>query len=156
MIVDYKILSETSKVFIYPSNRKFYKEEFPVISEKIADFLNALEGIESYFEIKYQRFIVIIISDETPLSIDQNDLLSEFIISLEQAYKVTLLDKVNVCFKQGDFVQLKEIPAFKKLIKNKGVSKKTIVFDNLITTKKEYDQYWELPAEESWISHFFK
>ena len=78
-----------------------------------------------------------------------------FIQSLEKDYKITLLDKVNVCFKQGEYVQLKEIPEFKKLIKNKGVSKKTIVFDNLLNIKDEYVNYWEVPAENSWISHFF-
>jgi len=66
-----------------------------------------------------------------------------------------LLDKVNVCFKQGQYVQLKEIPAFKLLIKNKGVSKKTVVFDNMINTKFEFDGSWEVPAGESWLSHFF-
>jgi len=156
MIVDYKTLTATSKVFIYPSKRKFYNDEFPVIQEKIKFFLNNFEKVETFFEIKYQRFIVIVISDKTSLSIEENDILVAFILSLENEFKISLLDKINVCFKQGPYVQLKEINAFKKLIKNKGVSKKTIVFDNLINIKDEYDNYWELPAEFSWVSHFFK
>lgn len=156
MIVNYNTLTETSKVFIYPANRKFYKDEFPVINKKIENFLTNFEGIDAFFEIKYQRFVIIVISEDTPLSIDQNDKLVVFIFSLEKEFKITLLDKINVCFKQGEYVQLKEISAFKKLIKNKGVSKKTIVFDNLISIKEEYDNYWEMPAEDSWISHFFK
>jgi len=156
MIVNYSTLTETSKVFIYPANRKFYKDEFPVINKKIKNFLTNFEGIDAFFEIKYQRFVIIVISEDTPLSIDQNDKLVVFIFSLEKEFKITLLDKINVCFKQGEYVQLKEISAFKKLIKNKGVSKKTIVFDNLISIKEEYDNYWEMPAEDSWISHFFK
>lgn len=155
MIVKNNILPDISKIFIYPSNRKFYTNEFPVILKKTETFLNNFEGIDSFFEIKYQRFIIIIISDETPLSLDQNDELVTFILSLEQEFKVSLLDKVNVCFKQGEFVQLKEIPKFKKLIKSKSVSKKTIVFDNLINTKLDYENYWEMPAGSSWISHFF-
>ncbi len=155
MIIDYNTLAETSKVFIYPSNRKFYKDEFPVFNKKIKNFLDNFERVDSFFEIKYQRFIIVVISEETPLSIDQNDKLVGFIISLEDEFEITLLDKVNVCFKQGEYVQLKEITAFKKLIKNKGVSKKTIVFDNLISIKEEYDNYWEMPAEFSWVSHLF-
>lgn len=155
MIVNYNSLSDYSKVYIFPSNRKFYTDEFPVFNEKIKSFLSHFQGIDAHFEIKYQRFIVILISEETPLSLEQNDELVSLIFSLESDFKVTLLDKVNVCFKQGEYVQLKEIPKFKKLIKNKGVSKNTIVFDNLINTKEEYENYWELPAGISWISHFF-
>jgi len=155
MIVENNKLPDSSKVFIYPSKRKFYADEFPVLLEKIEQFLNNFKEITSFFEIKYQRFIIIMISDETPMSLDKNDELVAFIIALEQEFKVTLLDKVNVCFKQGEYVQVKEIPKFKKLIKSKGVSKKTIVFDNLINTKMEYENYWEMPAGDSWISHFF-
>ena len=91
----------------------------------------------------------------TPLTLDQNDFLSSFIISLGKELNMGFIDKVNVCFKQGIYVQLKEIADFKKLIKNKGVSKKTIVFDNFINTKSEYENNWESPAEYSWVSHFF-
>ena len=155
MLVDYKELSDSSKVFIYPSSRKFYKDEFPFLKDRTEQFLNKFEGVNSFFEIKFHRFIVVIISDITPLSIEQNDILVIFIQSLEKEFNVSLLDKVNVCFKQGEYVQLKEISEFKKLIKNRSVSNKTMVFDNLINTKEEYENYWELPAKESWISHFF-
>ncbi len=155
MLVEYKSISKTSKVFIYPSIRKLYKDELPVFLDKIEKFLLDFKEIDSFFEIKYSRFIVIFISDKTPLSLEKNDELVYFIQSLEKEFKITLLDKVNICFKQGEYVQLKQIPEFKKLIKNKGVSKKTIVFDNLLNIKEEYDNYWEVPAENSWISHFF-
>ena len=155
MIIEYNSLSELAKVFIYPSSRKFYKDETPEINDKIEVFLNNFKEVDSFFEIKYQRFIVIIISENTPITIEQNDQLVAFILSLEVDHKISLLDKVNVCFKQGEYVQLKEIPEFKKIIKNKGVSKKTIVFNHFINNKEEYENYWEMPASESWVSHMF-
>jgi len=155
MIIEYNSLSELAKVFIYPSSRKFYKDETPEINDKIEVFLNNFKEVDSFFKIKYQRFIVIIISENTPLIIEQNDQLVAFILSLEVDYKIFLLDKVNVCFKQGEYVQLKEIPEFKKIIKNKGVSKKTIVFNHFVNNKEEYESFWEMPASESWVSHMF-
>ena len=155
MIVDYNILSDFSKVFIYPSGRKFYKDEVPEINEKLTSFLNRMEDVDSFFELKYQRFIVIIVSEKTPLTIEQNDQLATFILTMETEYKISLLDKINVCFKQGEYVQLKETPEFKKLIKNRGVSKKTIVFNHFINIKEEYENEWEMPAAESWVSHMF-
>lgn len=155
MIVDYKALSDFSKIFIYPSNRKFYKDETLEIKKKIEIFLNNFDKVDCFFVIRYDRFIVFFISDRTQLTIEQNDQLVTFILSLETEYNISLLDKVNVCFKQGEYVQLKEIPEFKKLIKNKGISNKTIVFNNFISIKEEYENSWELPASDSWVSHMF-
>ena len=42
MIIEYNSLSELAKVFIYPSSRKFYKDETPEINDKIEVFLNNL------------------------------------------------------------------------------------------------------------------
>ena len=155
MLVDYKNLPETSKIYIYPSSRKLYPKEVPMISKRIELFLQNFESNQLFFEIKYDRFLIILVSDMTPLNVEQNDVLVEFIVAIEKELGINLVDKVNVCFKQGQYVQLKEVPDFKKLIKNKGVSKRTIVFNNLINTKNEYDCCWEIAARESWISHFF-
>ena len=67
------------------------------------------------------------ISEKTPLGLEEQNKLVEFIQELQKDYELIFLDKVNVCFKQGEYVQMKEIPDFKNLIKNKGVSKNTIV-----------------------------
>lgn len=155
MLKTIESLSEDSRVFIYPGSRKFYPKELPVIREKLDEFCESFEGIEMSYDIKYDRFLVFIVADKTPLSLDQQNILVDFIQGLEKEFSVVLLDKVNVCFKQGEYVQLKEVTDFKKLIKNKGVSRNTIVFDLLINTKSEYEQFFEVPAKESWVSHFF-
>jgi len=155
MLVDKNLLSDNSKIYIFPSNRKLYPKEIPLIKVKMETFLKEISKIDLAFEIQYDRFLILLVSHETPLNMEQNDALVNLIQQFEKEYKITLLDKVNVCFKQGEFVQLKEMNAFKKLIKSKGVSKKTIIFNNLITTKSEYDCCWETPAEDSWISHYF-
>ena len=155
MKVPSKDLAAESKVIIYPGGRKFFKNELPILREKIDTFCASFESVNLCAEIEYDRFLIFIISDKTPLDLDKQNLLVSFILGLEKDFETSLLDKVNVCFKQGQYVQLKEIKDFKLLIKNKGVSKKTIVFDNMINTKLEYDDSWEIPAGESWLSHFF-
>jgi hypothetical protein len=66
-----------------------------------------------------------------------------------------LLDKMNVAFKQGDYISYKSIVEFKILIKNKSVSKNTIVFNNLVVDIEDYNNNWEVPALKSWHSRFF-
>ena len=155
MLIDCKDLRNEAKVMIYPGGRKFFPNEMPVLREQLDSFCSNLNGIDLCCKIEYDRFLVFMISEVTPLDLENQNLLVEFVLSLEKSFEISLLDKVNVCFKQGPYVQLKEIPAFKLLIKNKGISKKTVVFDNMINTKLEYDDSWEVPAGESWLSHFF-
>ena len=161
MITDFSNLSNTAKIWIFPSSRKFYKEEVILLHEKLISFLtNWLSGdtkIETSFLVKYDRFIIIGSDDSsTKLTLTMHEALAQFILQLEQEFKVTLFDRINVCFKQGDFVQYKEIREFKKLIKDNGVSGKTIVFNNLVATKLEFEENWEIPLSESWLNHLIK
>ena len=79
-----------------------------------------------------------------------------FILELQETYKVSLLDKMNVCFKQGQFVQYKELKDFKKLLKNKALTGKSIIFDNLVSNKEDLDNHWEMPIEDSWYNRFLR
>ena len=64
------------------------------------------------------------------------------------------MDKMNVSYKQGDFIAYKTLIDFKKMAKDKAVSKNTIVFNNLVTNIAELNENWEVPASESWHSRF--
>lgn len=159
MFVDFEKLPETSKIWIYQSDRKFYPNEIEGLKNKLEGFLsswndNGIDIIASY-QLKYNRFIILAV-DETIDSITVNaiDDSVRFILQLQLDYEVELLDKLNVCFKQGEFVQYKEVKEFKKLIKSKSISEKTIVFNNLINTKGELESDWEIPITESWHNRF--
>ena len=77
-----------------------------------------------------------------------------FIQQLEKDYHVDLLDKMNVSYKQGDFIAYKSLLDFKKMAKDKAVSKQTIVFNNLVNNIAEFKENWEVPASESWHARF--
>lgn len=159
MFVDYKSISEDAKVWIYPSSRKFYPTEINEIEDKIKSFVENWksedENIKVSYQFLYNRFIVFIADDEnSPLSNLDIDASVSFILELQETYKVELLDKMNVCFKQGEFVQYKELKDFKKLIKNRAVTAKTIIFDNLISNNHDFKNFWETPIENSWYNRF--
>lgn len=153
MLVSFDSLPMTSRVYYYPSSRKFYLDELPGIISKVEAFCQDLDGCKIGYKLIYNRFLIFFVSEATPLSIELNDKLVQFVLDLEQKYEISLLDKVNVCFKQGEFVQRKEIKEFKKLIKNRSVSGKAIVLDPMINTKDEFLSNWEVPLSESWVAH---
>ena len=158
MFVEYSSLSEEAKVWIYPSSRKFYPQEIDEVTQKIEEFVAKWkaddENFKTSFQFLYNRFIIFLVEEDAEVSNADIDTQVAFILQLQQEYNVELLDKMNVCFKQGEYTQYKELKDFKKLIKNKAVTGKTIVFDNLIQTKEELENYWEVPITESWYNRF--
>ena len=160
MVVDFKTLPETARVWIYQANRTFTEEEISDIEERLTVFLKSWtahgQDLQAGFDIKYRRFIIIGLNQDiakaTGCSIDAS---VHFIQQLEKDFNVDLMDKMNVSFKQGEFVTYKPLSEFKKLVKNKGVSENTVVFNNLVLNKGEYDEFWEVPAKESWHARLF-
>ena len=161
MLVDFNTLPETSKVWIYQANRSFTEIELDEIKLKLDVFIENWTAhgsdLQAGYEIKYKRFIIIALdqnlNSSSGCSIDAS---VHFIQQLEQAYNVDLLDKMNVSYKQGEFVAYKSLIDFRKMAKEKAVSKNTIVFNNLVANKAEYLENWEVPAKDSWHSRFIK
>jgi hypothetical protein len=155
MLVEFNSLSDTSRVWIYQASRSFSAEELEEVRTGLDQFIKewTAHGSElaAGYEIRYNRFIVIAL-DQTNVTASgcSIDASVRFILDLEKKYDIDLLDKMNVSYKQGEFVAYKTLIDFKKMAKNKSVSKNTIVFNNLVTNKLEYQNYWEVPAEESW------
>ncbi|MEL0456224.1 ABC transporter ATPase [Flavobacteriaceae bacterium SZ-1-7] len=161
MLVDFNTLPEESRVWIYQANRSFAEEEIGEIQSKLDVFIENWtahgSGLESGYLIKYKRFIVIGLNQNlnkaTGCSIDSS---VHFIQQLEKDYNVDLMDKMNVSYKQGEFIAYKPLTDFKKMAKEKAVSKNTIVFNNLVTNIAEFNENWEVPASDSWHSRFLK
>lgn len=160
MINNFETLPDNSRIWIYQSNRSLSKNEIKSISLLVENFLEVWKShgsiLSSAYEIRYNRFIIIgnnqSFQNPTGCAIDS---MVHFIQKLEKLYNITLLDKLNVSYRQGDFIAYKSLKDFKKMVKNNSVSKKTIVFNNLVQTKLEYVNNWETTAEESWHFRFF-
>ncbi len=160
MYVPFETLPEGSRIWIYQSNRKFSDEEMSEIEPLLKDFLEEWTahgaGLEASYQLKYNRFIIIAINQDTQAATGCSiDASVHFIQTLEQKYGVDLLDKMNVTFKNGEHIAYKTLIDFKRMAKEKSVSANTIVFNNLVNTVGEWEEHWEIPAGESWHSRFF-
>ena len=161
MLVDFNTLPEESRVWIYQANRSFSEDELQDIQSKLNVFIENWTAhgsdLQGGYTIKYKRFIVLGLNQDlnkaTGCSIDAS---VHFIQQLEKDYNVDLMDKMNVSYKQGDFVAYKTLTDFRKMAKDKAVSKKTIVFNNLVNNIAEFNENWEVPASESWHARFIK
>ena len=160
MFIPFENLPEDSRVWIYQSNRKFSDVELAEIESELILFIEkwAAHGneLEASCLLKHNRFIILAVNQEiqqvTGCAIDSS---VSFIQNLEQKYQVDLLDKMNVTFRNGEYIAHKPLLDFKKMAKEKAVTANTIVFNNLVNNIEEFNENWEVPAGDSWHSRFF-
>ena len=160
MTLPFNEMPANSRIWIYQSDRKLNDSELDQIKLKLIDFLKNWtahgDDLKSSFEIRYDRFIIIALNEKSAKASGCSiDACVHFIQQIEKDYNISLLDKMNVAFKQGEYVSYKSIVEFKSLIKNNSVSKNTIVFNNLVLDIGDYKNNWEVPACKSWHSRFF-
>ena len=161
MKIPFNKLSNDARIWIYPSNRKFSDKECLEIRGLCDDFLDKWTAqnnlLLASIDIPYNRFIVIGLETDfnlpTGCSIDSS---VHFIQSLEKKYKISLLDKMNVTFKQGEYFTHKSLNDFKSMLSKGSINSKTIVFNNLINDVGGYKSQWEVSLEDSWHSRFIK
>tara|TARA_B100001769_G_C22039177_1_gene558464 strand:- start:273 stop:758 length:486 start_codon:yes stop_codon:yes gene_type:complete len=161
MKIPFNKLSNDARIWIYPSNRKFSDKECLEIRGLCDDFLDKWTAhnnlLLASIDIPYNRFIVIGLQTDfnlpTGCSIDSS---VHFIQSLEKKYKISLLDKMNVTFKQGEYFTHKSLNDFKSMLSKGSINSKTIVFNNLINDVGGYKSQWEVSLEDSWHSRFIK
>jgi hypothetical protein len=160
MIIPFSEMDKNSRIWVFQSNRKFFDDELVEIEKSLSIFLKNWTAhkaeLKVAYTIKYDRFIIIALDESlnnaTGCSIDK---CVHFIKNLEVKYEIDLLDKMNISFKQGDYVSYKSIIDFKKLVRNKSVSKNTVVFNNLVLDIGDFNENWEVPATKSWHARFF-
>ncbi|MGB5981465.1 MAG: ABC transporter ATPase [Nonlabens sp.] len=160
MVTDFNNLPEEARIWIYQANRPFKESELEELRPLLDNFLRKWTAhgkeLNAAYDLPYNRFIVLGLDESvagaTGCSIDAS---VHFIQSLEQKFNIDLMDKMNVTFKNGEFLAHKDLAAFRKMAKAKSVSPKTIVFNNLVQNVGEYKDAWEVPASESWHARFF-
>lgn len=160
MYIPFEDLPLHSRIWIYQSSRKLSDAEIENMEEKTKEFVENWtahdKALEASFITKYNRFLIIAVNQDIQkaagCSIDSS---VAFIQRLEEQYQIDLLDKMNVTYKTGEFIAFKTLIEFKQLAKSKSVSENTIVFNNLVNTIEEWQDFWEVPANESWHSRFF-
>ncbi|MGK0449046.1 MAG: hypothetical protein ACJA2M_002848 [Polaribacter sp.] len=159
MFTEYKNLPNNSRVWIYQSDREFTNKEIAFISVKAQEFINSWtrhgDNLKGSFTIKYNQFLVLAVDESfknvSGCSIDSS---VRFIQELESELQLDLMDKMNITFKEGEDINLVKLSDFQRFAKERKVTQETIVFNNMVNTKEDFENNWEIPAKQSWHKRF--
>nr|MBC7612229.1 ABC transporter ATPase [Pseudopedobacter sp.] len=154
-------MNHQSRVWVYQSNRVLSAEETETINNALINFIKSWtahnQQLKAAFEIKYHRFLVLIV-DETQAgasgcSIDKSVHLMK---ELQQQFHIDLFDRFNIAYKLDEEVKSAPKEAFEELIKTGAINANTIVFNNLVPDYGQYLEKWEVPLKDSWHAKVFK
>ena len=156
MLVDFKLLSDSSKLWVFQSDKIISPSNQKILINEISPFLTDWSShgaeIKSSFEIRYDLFLIISVDEEinsaSGCSIDK---LTNFIIQISNEIGVDFFNRLNVAYKSdSEKINLRSLSDFKTLISEGKINEESIVFNNLIKTKKDYIEHWEVQLKNSW------
>ncbi|MEL6863899.1 MAG: hypothetical protein AAFP19_05745 [Bacteroidota bacterium] len=151
----YELLPDTTRVWIYQSNRPFTDKELPTLRQHLAQFttqwVSHSQQLRAFGEVYHQRFIVLMVDESqagaSGCSIDSS---VHFIKAIEQHYSTNLFDRMNFAYQEDGEVRMASREEFARLYQEGKISDETLVFDNLVKNKGEFEQQWLRPLAESW------
>ena len=160
MFVEFDKMPDTSRIWIYQSNREFSSEEENVIKRNTKKFIDNWtrhgDDLKGSFTMVYNRFVVIAVDENfanvSGCSIDAS---VRFIQQIQSELNVDLLNKLHIAFKTNDDVNSVSLNDFRSFIASDKITQDTIVFNNLVNTKADFESKWEVPAKESWHQRLF-
>lgn len=148
--------NDDSRVWIYQSSRLF------TISEalQIEDMLNNLvtnwkthgTPVKGYANLFFGQFIILM-ADEAATGVSGCSIDSSvrIIQQMEKEFDVEMFNWQNLAFVVKDKVQIIPRQQFNYAVENNFITPQTLFFNNVITTKKELENNWMIPVNESWL-----
>ncbi len=136
------------------SSRPFTDLETTEIEIAVNHFAKAWtahgSNLKASGEVRFNRFIILMVDESNAgasgCSIDKS---VHFIKSLEQQYGVDFFNRLLFAWKEGDTIQVSTLDALPDLYTNQEISDETIVFNNNVTTKQQFEESWMLPLKNS-------
>lgn len=152
---DYIQYPDNAKVWVYQSNRHFNEDEKQHIQIRLDDFIDGWEShgnmVKATFTILFDAFIVLFADEQGDrLCGRAQDASVQLMKELEQELELSLLDRMNQSYKEDEKAILVKLSDFETLYNDHKINDDTIVFNNTVTTKKEFKNQWELPLKNIW------
>jgi hypothetical protein len=146
-----------SKVWIYQANRQLTLEEIGEMEQLVEGFVEQWDAhkqpVKGFGGIFYKRFIVLMadgsVAEVSGCSIDGSVRL---IKELEQAFDINFFDRLKITYKiTNQLVGGFALSQVNDLWEKGSINENTIVFNNLVQTKGDFETIWEIPLKDSWL-----
>ena len=151
----YDTMPVNSRVWVYQSNRQFGEDEQAKINHQLSQFVDKWvshnHALKAYGGIYHKQFIVLMVDESqagaSGCSIDSS---VHFIKSLGANFQVDFFDRMNFAYLEKEAVKTAHRTEFSSLFKTSKIDDNTLVFNNLVKNKAEFEAGWIVPLKDSW------
>lgn len=155
MLVPYNEMPDQSRVWVYQSNRELTDNEIEKLNSLTEEFISSWTAhnvhLKASYETRYRRFLILSVNEKevnaSGCSIDKS---VHFIKGIERLFDISLLERMIFAFKSDGKVQACSRKEFEELVRLGEVNDQTLVFNNLVSSKEELENNWEIPLYKSW------
>lgn len=156
-------LPDTSRVWVYQSNRAFTSSEVSQINNELELFISTWNAhgseLDASFTIEKNQFIIISVDESvhaaSGCSIDKS---VGVVRNIESTYNLNLFDRTNIAFLSDSDGEVKtfKLSETKAKVSDGVLLPSTKIFDNTIQTLGDFRNKWLIEAENSWLKRYFK
>ncbi|HXS35883.1 MAG TPA: hypothetical protein VN721_04240 [Flavipsychrobacter sp.] len=149
--------ADNARVWIYQASRPFIEKEEKEINEQLYHFYAQWEAhsepVKGWAKLLFKQFIVII-ADETDVHVSgcSTDSSVRIVKSIERQYDVNMFDRLVITFLVNNKAQMLPLHQVQYAIDKGFINKDTLLFNNVIATKKELLKNWLIPMHKSWLA----
>jgi len=149
---------DNARVWIYQGSRAFIEKEEKEINEQLLQFYTQWQAhgapVKGWAKLLFRQFVVII-ADETDVMVSgcSTDSSVRVVKSIERQYDVNFFDRMMITFLVKNKAEMLPFNQVQYAIENGYINKDTLLFNNVVTTKKELLEKWLVPLNESWLGN---
>src|SRR5690349_3604672 len=162
MNLEYKYLLDgsfdpSSRVWVYQASRIFTMGEALEIESLLQEFATQWKShgtpVKGSGYLFFGQFIILM-ADETATGVSgcSTDSSVRLIKTIEERFRVNLFDRTMLAFVVKDKVQLLPLAQLQYGVENGFIKPDTLYFNNLVQSKKELEEQWIIPVQESWLT----
>ena len=161
MQTEFNALDDSSRIWIYQSDRKINADEQKAILSTALDFMTkwAAHGqdLKASATIKYDHFLIIGTDESfnaaSGCSIDSS---VHFVQALAHKYGIDFFDRMKLAFLVENEVKIVPLNELKNEMSGQNIGIESPFFNNTITKKGDLNEQWLVKAGNSWLKRYFK
>ncbi len=148
-------LSPKTRIWIYQASREIPPQMYPVIKDVLKRFAESWTShnihLHAYADLLLNRFLLLAVDESkagaSGCSIDTS---VRFIQQLGEQLKVDFFDRLTFAWLEDGAVKTAHQQDFTRLFTEGKITEETLVFDNLVNNKADFEKGWIKPLGKSW------
>lgn len=153
-------LGDDSRLWIFQADRALTEQEQSNVQSWLDDFMpkwtSHSRSLKAQAVVGYERFVIVALDEvvSNAASGCSIDSMTQHIQAIANQLSLNLMDRVTFCFMLDNQVQGIHMNEVGAAVEQGTISESSLVFNNLIKTKKELTSDWLIPINQSWQKRF--